>query len=331
MQDGTPTNVQKPVAELTIGRQAAEKGEANRSLARLAPWLAWSLWALSIVFGALTLLLAYANREHPVFPRAPLISWFVPTLAIVPTVGALVASRRPRNPIGWTFLFVGLALFGLFAEQYAGYTLDTQPGALPGGLLMAWTSAWTSSLGILVMVTFTFLLFPTGQLPSPRPRPAAWAYGALITLYCLWLAIKPGPILPRIAASRNPLGVEQAAGAIDLIEGLFMLIFTVVITTSISSLIQRFFHARGEERQQLKWIVYTGSLTIAMFACLAILEYFLHIRERMAEYQDVAVLPRHAAPSTATAASSRPASSTRSNRSMLISCCATRRTSRRCS
>jgi hypothetical protein len=205
-----------------------------------------------------------------------------------PTVGALVASRRPRNPIGWIFLSVGLAVFGLFAEQYGSYAIVTRPGALPGGLLMTWISTWTSSMGLLIMLSFTFLLFPTGHLPSRRWRPVALAAGVLIALYSIMLAIAPGPLLQGVAASNNPLGLTQAAGTVEVLQQLALVMFIFVIAMSAASLIERFLNARGEERQQLKWIVYASSLELGVFACIGILQWFLRIRENMVEYKDLA-------------------------------------------
>jgi len=61
-------------------------------------------------------------------------------------VGALIASHRPRNPLGWIFLAVGFSQ-GLeqFAGTYANYALVTNPGSsLPGGALMSWPAKSSS-------------------------------------------------------------------------------------------------------------------------------------------------------------------------------------------
>jgi choline dehydrogenase-like flavoprotein len=52
------------------------------------------------------------------------------------TVGALVASRHPRNPVGWAFCVIGLGFAGwMFTEEYAVRGLLLSPGALPAALL----------------------------------------------------------------------------------------------------------------------------------------------------------------------------------------------------
>src|SRR5947207_3256208 len=55
------------------------------------------------------------------------------------TVGALVASRHPRNPIGWLFSAIafGVVLVG-FRETYVVYALFTSAGSLPGATVVAW-------------------------------------------------------------------------------------------------------------------------------------------------------------------------------------------------
>jgi hypothetical protein len=87
------------------------------------------------------------------------------------TVGALVASRRPENPIGWLFC-CGALIWGLgeLALEYGVYALITTPGALPAGVWAAWFGAWARGMGGFFMVLFLLLLFPTGRLPFQRWR-----------------------------------------------------------------------------------------------------------------------------------------------------------------
>jgi hypothetical protein len=75
---------------------------------------------------------------------APLAVWAT-TNAVV---GAVVAARRPENPIAWLLSASGLLVgFGLFAGQYAFFTLVTRPGWLPLGRAMLWLSAWIFDAG----------------------------------------------------------------------------------------------------------------------------------------------------------------------------------------
>ena len=96
---------------------------------------------------ATAVLLAFLARsyEEPsdfVLPLLSRILLFLPTLVAFPTVGALIASRRPTNPIGWLLIAIGvLGATGGLAEGYWRYALVVQPGSLPAGELMLWIGA----------------------------------------------------------------------------------------------------------------------------------------------------------------------------------------------
>jgi hypothetical protein len=115
--------------------------------ARAAAWLAWSLWALCVGLFALTLVLLLItppirNTWSEAWPEALSVLLRVMELTF-PTVGALIASQRPKNPIGWilcgTGLFTGVRSF---AEAYADFGLVGRPGVLPAAEYMAWLWSW---------------------------------------------------------------------------------------------------------------------------------------------------------------------------------------------
>jgi hypothetical protein len=98
-------------------------------------------------------------------------AFFVVALVSCMAVGGLVASRRPRNPIGWYFL-AGAACFALqsFALQYAIYGLRTDPGSLPAAAVMAWVQTWVWAPGVMLLLSFLSLYFPDGRPVSPGWR-----------------------------------------------------------------------------------------------------------------------------------------------------------------
>jgi len=101
---------------------------------RAAARLAWSLLALVLLILALGLILWS--------PDAGFFLTFALIAAEFAVVGALVASRRPQNPIGWLFLAIAVvATFVASADQYAVYTLVEHPGSLPGGAWVAWLAS----------------------------------------------------------------------------------------------------------------------------------------------------------------------------------------------
>ena len=240
--------------------------------ARGAARLAWAVWVLGLVLAAAILALVRANdpsqfRDQPFY--------LVGFLAFL-TVGALVASRRPENPIGWIFCTIALSNFlWAFGWQYAVYALVTGPGSLPGGRVMAWLgTGWSATLGWGLMATFVPLLFPTGRLPSPRWRPVAWLAAALLVLGMLALAFTPGPVSEEGPPVPNPAGLESIGGALVLVEGLAVPFLMVIMVASVSSVVLRFRRSRGEERQQIKWFAFAivllvGSIVLGILANFA--------------------------------------------------------------
>jgi hypothetical protein len=181
----------------------------------------------------------------------------VPFLAF-PLVGALIASRRPHNPIGWICLAFGLSwmLLGLF-DYYGVYGLakpDTVPFAVVSYALVDWL--WLPTVGLLAI--YLLLLFPNGRLPSRRWRPLAWLSGAVIVLLGVDSVLAPGP-LTELEGVRNPFGLEGAPWLVDA-QIVLLLLFVACILASAVSLILRYRHSGGEVREQIKWIALAGSL-----------------------------------------------------------------------
>ena len=87
--------------------------------------------------------------------------------------GALVASRRPENAIGWLFCGVGVALgLASFGYAYATYALVTAPGSLPGGDVGRVAEHWVWLPALFgVAIALLLLLFPDGRLPGAALAP----------------------------------------------------------------------------------------------------------------------------------------------------------------
>ena len=244
---------------------------------RAASWLAWLLWVLTVALAVLGLLLQNANDSYRLLEQ---LSYMLPFLAFV-TVGALVASRRPENSIGWIFCAVGLLnVLWAFALAYAIYTLLTRPGTLPGGEVMAWlATGWIPTLGWGLMATFVPLLFPTGRLPSPRWRPIAWLTAAVLALAIIVLAFAPGPVAEETPSITNPVGMESAAGVLGLLESVVMPLLLAAMVASVMSVVFRFHRSEGEERQQLKWFAYSAALLATSIILGTALTIFMPILE----------------------------------------------------
>jgi hypothetical protein len=231
---------------------------------RAASYLAWSLCALCLALAAASLILAFLNgRTLAVI----FFAWDGPTIANLLTltvsfsiIGALIASHRPENPIGWIFLTDGI-LYGLLsgADLYAIYALLTNPGALPLGAEASWLAQWIWAPGLGLILVFLPLLFPNGHPPSHRWRPVAWLGGLSMGLICVLISIvlwpDRGPAL--VTGDENPSLVMHV-----LVDFIASSMLFVAGLGAVISLFVRFRRSRGEERQQIKWFASAAALTL---------------------------------------------------------------------
>ena len=212
----------------------------------------------------------FLNASTPTaVPRNPLVLDFCFWLLFVSfaTVGALVASRWPKNAIGWIFCWLGLSFsLGSASEEYALYALVTEAGSLPGAKGLVWLTAWFGGPIVFALFALVFLLFPDGRLPSRRWRLAIWL--ELVAVVCLVaFAFEPGPLgnlgLVRVS---NPFGVHGAAALLDTLGWIGFFVTLAVAVAGGISLVVRFRRARGVERQQIKWFAFSGVVFCAVFA-----------------------------------------------------------------
>jgi signal transduction histidine kinase len=173
----------------------------------------------------------------------------------VPLLGVLIASRQPRNPIGWIYLGASFALgVVIFGQLYAIHVLLVDPGALPGGHVMAWISVLFLPVAICLL-PFLFLLFPTGLLPSRRWRPVAWLSAAVL----ICLTVGSGIFAAQIWSTPFVGSEEATTGSQPrVVVAVFFaaaLTYPVTLLLSFASVVARFRRSTGEERQQLKWFV----------------------------------------------------------------------------
>jgi hypothetical protein len=188
---------------------------------------------------------------------------FVTFLAF-PIVGALTASRRPRNPIGWICLAVGfLWMLIIVGGDYAAYGIAV-PGSVPYPVtIFALTYAWLWVPAVGLLGTFMFLLFPDGRLPSRRWRPLAWLAGVVIASESVVAFLTPGP-LDGIEGARNPFGLEGYPW-LDVLGWTVLPLLPICMLASAASVVLRFRRSAGEVRQQIKWIAFAASFMGSLY------------------------------------------------------------------
>ncbi|HEX6262586.1 MAG TPA: histidine kinase [Actinomycetota bacterium] len=228
----------------------------RRSAARLA----WSLAAVAVALSVVGIALAVAGRRDVGFNLAVLLVGVAPFMS----VGALVASRFPRNPIGWIFCAVGLLqALQVASYEYAVEAVIERDGALPLGGLAAWISAlaWMPSLGLLT--TYLFLLFPDGHPPSPRWRWVGWTGGIGLGAVVVAAMVGNATGTPRALLSEEPLEYPPLVGALLLLGFVTVLVASVA---SVASLVVRYRRSRGDEREQLKWVAFAATFALVAIA-----------------------------------------------------------------
>jgi signal transduction histidine kinase len=180
--------------------------------------------------------------------------FYLVAFGVLAVVAYLTSRRRPENPVGWMLgvsaLCLGAATFGTAAAEqpYLG---------------------WLSGMGMLatcLSLTFLFLLFPTGHLPSRRWRPVAWFAGVtlVVTMTGVWFA--PGPLFDG-NVDENPLGAPVGGEVLQLAVQISPLLIGAAAVASIAALVLRWQRAEGEERQQSAWLLLGG---VVLLACLPV-------------------------------------------------------------
>jgi hypothetical protein len=194
------------------------------------------------------------------FPGIPLAT------VVGALVGAVILSRHPRHRIGWLFCLGQLgAAIGLTARAAGDAALA---GGLPfpqAGRYAEWTGDLLGSVFALMLLAVLLLLAPDGRLPSRRWRPALLltlgSYGVLVvTLLTLARPARLG------ASGRVPTG--------STVEGLVALSSAGVfagLVAGAAAVVVRLVRARGEERQQMRWIAVASiGLAVVPVAALAV-------------------------------------------------------------
>jgi hypothetical protein len=240
----------------------AGRGRPRRWMAGLA----WVLWALVMLGLAVV---PWMDRLMIRAGRPDLALWVPgtvvgPVLAVLSaaTVGALVASRRPRHPVGWLLLGFALSLTASgVITSYVTYGLLARPGALPAVHLVARYYPATGAAA-LALLSLVLLLTPTGSLPSAR-----WRWWAVITAatplaLVLVMPVAPGHLDPQLLLASSPFSDRALGGVVLLVTRVALVVTALAVVVAAGSLVLRFRRAQGVERQQLRWVALAAALML---------------------------------------------------------------------
>jgi hypothetical protein len=228
--------------------------------------LAWVLWALTMLGLAVVpwmdrLMIRAGRPDLAVLVPGSIVG---PVLAVLSaaTVGAVLASRRPRHPVGWLLLGFALSLTtsGVI-NSYLIYGLLARPGALPAVHLVARYYPATGAAA-LALLSLVLLLTPTGSLPSAR-----WRWWAVITAatplaLVLVVAVVPGRVDTQLLLASSPFSDRALGGVVLVATRVALVVTALAVAVAAGSLGLRFRRAQGVERQQLRWVALAAALMV---------------------------------------------------------------------
>ena len=229
-----------------------------RTASRIA-WAVWAATAASLSGGIVISIVAKTDQSDP-------FSSIVAPVAVMgfATVGTLIVWRQQGNRIGWLLSWVAFVFaFSGLGGVYARYALDEAVRPLPAATFSAWLNR-VGAPAVVLSLPLLFLLFPDGRVPSRRWRPLLWTLVAAFLVNVVGFALTPGPLSSGFTEIRsrvdNPLGLPSGwKGAVESVTTVAGVAVFLGGVLAVVALIMRFRRARGDERQQIKWLAYVGA------------------------------------------------------------------------
>ncbi len=201
---------------------------------------------------------------HQRLPGGVTVDWLVSVAFVLPgaVVGALVAARRPGNPIGWIMLLIFL-LAGIPAGEYAVLDYRIHHGRLPlGWAAVALVADWP--VWLILIVIFLWL-FPDGRLAGGRWRRA---YVILAVAGLLLALVVSASGVIAVAGHSVPVtagGTPVAYPSGPWVVAQFVLLIAMLAAVLAWLILQlpRYRRSAGARRQQLKWL-YSGAIVFVV-------------------------------------------------------------------
>lgn len=185
-------------------------------------------------------------------------------------VGFVVARRQPHNPIAWILIASApLVIISQLASTYSIFDYQLHQGTLPLG----WVAVSLAGLWVpwIMLLGLPILLFPAGIVPSPRWRWSLWVYlvlGGLSTVGILadgvYVALgrHVDILLDGSPKTSDQPGLATLGGDVLAVCAL---LGAVLWVAWIGRLVVSYRRAKGDRRQQLKWLSGGAAITLIVF------------------------------------------------------------------
>lgn len=228
--------------------------------------LALGCGLLVVLLGVVGAWLHAGNEGNPL--AAGVSDWWamgvVAAMAFGPT-GAWLAAARPRLPLGWLLLAIGLlSSVSLVSTEIGLWAFDR---GSDGADVALWWGNWLWVVGLVPIASVVPLLVPDGRLASPRWRLALAMGVAAAVAGGASFAFEPyEATTPGLADAGFTNPVTAAFWASPGVEALLALMVVAGALTGVTGLVVRWRASEGLERQQLKWVLVGVAGALLLFA-----------------------------------------------------------------
>jgi signal transduction histidine kinase len=183
--------------------------------------------------------------------------------------GSVIVSRQPRNLAGWVFLGLGFLIVVEGLSQILVFAALRAHAGIP--LVSFWAVAGEYAVYPFVLLPLLWLLFPDGRPPSQRWRWAVQGFLVAVGIALLAYVVTPGPLNNFVdfgVLYMNPLGVQALSGIAPGVTGIGGAVALILAIGTIFGVRGRFKRATGDERQQLRWLVFVTTVAGILFAVI---------------------------------------------------------------
>ena len=190
------------------------------------------------------------------------VNWAFPVGLLVNLgLGALIAIRRPRHPVGWLLLASATAFLvdtGLI-QNFVIYAIQIRHRAIAGGDLVGSFESGMWVVGIAPIAVFLPLVFPNGRLLSRRWRPVLWLAVAAATASFLGQGLSPGDGSSYIAGV-HPITLPEPYSAIAAGLMAATIVLPIFVIIGVIALVLRYRRGSSDERHQIRWLLFAIGL-----------------------------------------------------------------------